>query len=92
MEIVHTIAERLLSAMDEPFAIEGHTIRGAVSIGLAFYPSSSSSAIGIMQFADHAMYAARRAGGNRVSCSESDRMPGGATPLRVEIGSGSRGK
>jgi GGDEF domain-containing protein len=63
-------------AMDEPFAIEGHTIRGAVSIGLAFYPSSSSSAIGIMQFADHAMYAAKRAGGNQVSYSEPDLVLG----------------
>lgn len=77
-EIAHSIAERLVHAMDEPFAVEGHAIRGAVSIGLAFYPSSSSSAIGIMQFADHAMYAAKRAGGNRVSYSEPDLVAGGA--------------
>jgi diguanylate cyclase (GGDEF)-like protein len=75
-EIAHGIADRLVHAMDEPFAIEGHTIRGAVSIGLAFYPSSSSSAIGIMQFADHAMYAAKRAGGNQVSYSEPDLVLG----------------
>ena len=76
--IAHSIAERLVHAMDEPFVIEGLAIRGAVSIGLAFYPSSSSSAIGIMQFADHAMYAAKRAGGNRVSWSEPDLVPAGA--------------
>lgn len=77
-DFARNIAERLVHAMDEPFSIEGHTIRGAVSIGLAFYPSSSSSAIGVMQFADHAMYAAKRAGGNRVSHSEPDLVPGGA--------------
>ncbi len=82
-EIAHGIAERLVHAMDEPFAIEGHTIRGSVSIGLAFYPSSSSSSIGIMQFADHAMYAAKRAGGNRVSYSEPDLVPGGVRASRV---------
>ena len=82
-EIAHSIAERLVHAMDEPFAIEGHAIRGAVSIGLAFYPSSSSSAIGIMQFADHAMYAAKRAGGNRVSYSEPDLVAGGARAPRM---------
>lgn len=81
--IAHSIAERLVHAMDEPFVIEGHSIRGAVSIGLAFYPSSGSSAIGIMQFADHAMYAAKRAGGNRVSCSEPDLVPGGAAGARL---------
>ncbi len=76
--MARSIAERLVHAMDEPFIIEGHTIRAAVSIGLAFYPSSSSSAVGIMQFADHAMYAAKRAGGNRVSYSEPELVPGGA--------------
>jgi diguanylate cyclase (GGDEF)-like protein len=82
-KIAHSIADRLVHAMDEPFVIEGHLIRGAVSIGLAFYPSSSSSAIGIMQFADHAMYAAKRAGGNQVSYSEPDLVPGGAAGPRV---------
>jgi diguanylate cyclase (GGDEF)-like protein len=80
-EIAHSIAERLVHAMDQPFAIEGHTIHGAVSIGLAFYPSSSSSAIGIMQFADHAMYAAKRAGGNRVSDAGPDLVPRTRTSL-----------
>lgn len=70
------IAERLVFAMSEPFAIEGHTITGAVSIGLALYPSSSSSAIEIVQKADREMYAAKRAGGNRVSHSISDMPPG----------------
>ncbi len=91
-EIAHSIAERLVHAMDEPFTIEGQAIRGAVSIGLAFYPSSSSSAIGIIQFADHAMYAAKRAGGNRVSSTEPDMVLGGVKPSRVqefvEFGSG----
>ncbi len=81
--VAHSIAERLVHAMDEPFAIEGHTIRGAVSIGLAFYPSSSGSAIGIMQFADHAMYVAKRAGGNRVSYSEPGLAPSGVRAARA---------
>lgn len=81
-EIARGVADRLVHAMDEPFLIEGHTIPGAVSIGLAFYPSSSSSAIGIMQFADHAMYAAKRAGGNRVSQSEPDLVTGSTAMAR----------
>jgi len=70
-DVAHTIAERLVHAMDEPFAIEGHLIRGTVSVGLAIDPSLTTTAIGIMQLADHAMYVAKRAGGNRVSCSEA---------------------
>jgi diguanylate cyclase (GGDEF)-like protein len=82
-EIPHSIAERLVHAMDQPFAIEGHTIRRTVSIGLAFYPSSGSSAAEIMQFADHAMYAAKRAGGNRVSYTKSDLVLSSAEASRV---------
>jgi diguanylate cyclase (GGDEF)-like protein len=82
-EMAHSIAERLVHAMDEPFAIEGHAIRGTVSIGVAFYPSSSSSAIGIMQLADHAMYAAKRAGGNRVTPWEPDLAPAASEASRV---------
>jgi hypothetical protein len=36
-----------------------------------------------MQFADHAMYAAKRAGGNRVSNSGPDLLPTGARPSLV---------
>ena len=82
-EMPHSIAERLVHAMDEPFVIEEHTIRRTVSIGLAFYPSSGSSAAEIMQFADHAMYAAKRAGGNRASYTKSDLVLSGAEASRV---------
>ncbi|HEY6445117.1 MAG TPA: diguanylate cyclase [Acidobacteriaceae bacterium] len=72
--IAVSIADRLVHAMDEPFRIEGHIIHGAVSVGLAFYPSSSDSAEGIMQYADHAMYAAKRGGGNRANSSAPEAM------------------
>lgn len=87
-EIALNIAERLVHAMDEPFVIEGHTIRGAVSVGLAFYPSSSNSAIGIIQWADQAMYTAKRAAGNRVSYSEPALVPGGTRASQVCAASG----
>jgi diguanylate cyclase (GGDEF)-like protein len=72
--IALSIADRLVHAMDEPFRIEGHIIHGAVSVGLAFYPSSSDSAEGLMQYADHAMYAAKRGGGNRANSSPPEAM------------------
>lgn len=69
------IAERLVHVTTESVAIEGHTIAGTVSIGLAFYPSSSSNPVEIVQKADREMYAAKRAGGNRASYSPSDLSP-----------------
>lgn len=66
--LARVIADRLVQAMEAPFLIEHHLIRGSVSIGLAIYPSSGQSAMSITHLADQAMYAAKRAGGNRI-CS-----------------------
>ncbi|HTW47869.1 MAG TPA: diguanylate cyclase [Acidobacteriaceae bacterium] len=78
-EIARSVAERLVRVMDEPFDVEGYSIRRAVSVGLACYPTKNGSAINIMQIADHAMYAAKRAGGNRVSSVEDDMRPSSST-------------
>jgi diguanylate cyclase (GGDEF)-like protein len=93
--IARSIAERLVQAMEEPFMIEGCRIRGGVSIGLAFYPSSGSSVVGIMHYADHAMYVAKRAGGNRVSQLEADLVQNCSMASRGEaaaVGSGGPGR
>ncbi len=71
--LARVIADRLVHAMEAPFIIEHHIIRGSVSVGLALYPSAGQTAMSITHLADQAMYAAKRAGGNRV-CSSSDRQ------------------
>ncbi|MGA8530738.1 MAG: GGDEF domain-containing protein [Acidobacteriaceae bacterium] len=68
--LARVIADRLVHAMEAPFLIEHHLIRGSVSIGLAIYPSSGQSAMSITHLADQAMYAAKRAGGNRICSSD----------------------
>jgi diguanylate cyclase (GGDEF)-like protein len=68
--LARVIADRLVHAMEAPFLIEHHLIRGSVSIGLAVYPASGQSAMSITHLADQAMYAAKRAGGNRICSSD----------------------
>jgi diguanylate cyclase (GGDEF)-like protein len=68
--LARVIADRLVQSMQAPFLIEHHLIRGSVSIGLAVYSSSGQSAMSITHLADQAMYAAKRAGGNRVCSSD----------------------
>ncbi len=68
--LARVIADRLVESMQAPFLIEHHLIRGSVSIGLAVYPSSGQSAVSLTHLADQAMYAAKRAGGNRVCSSD----------------------
>lgn len=81
-EIARTVAERLVRIMEEPFHVEGHSIRRAVSVGVACYPSPNSSALNITQMADHAMYAAKRAGGNRIAGAEEEKRASGSTVSR----------
>lgn len=68
--LARVIADRLLRAMEAPFLIEHRLIRGSVSIGIAVYPSSGQNALSITHLADQAMYAAKRAGGNRICSSD----------------------
>jgi diguanylate cyclase (GGDEF)-like protein len=77
-EIARIVAERLVRSMDEPFILEGHSIRRGVSIGLACYPVPSGSALNITQIADHAMYAAKRAGGNQVASADQELRTAGS--------------
>ncbi|MFI1394769.1 putative bifunctional diguanylate cyclase/phosphodiesterase [Streptomyces sp. NPDC020681] len=62
---VHEIADRLRLTLSQPYRIDGHEVRVAASIGVAFAePSISPNAL--MRNADLAMYRAKAAGKNRV--------------------------
>jgi diguanylate cyclase (GGDEF)-like protein len=53
---VEEIALRLEHCFNEPFVLEGHTLRGAASFGIALYPEDSSTGDGLLNAADAAMY------------------------------------
>ena len=57
------LAARVLSSFDEPLVIEGRPHRAGVSIGIACAGSTPEG--DLLREADAAMYAAKRAGGNR---------------------------
>jgi diguanylate cyclase (GGDEF)-like protein len=56
---VEEIALRLEHCFDEPFAIEGHTLHGSASIGIALYPEDATTADSLLSAADAAMYRAK---------------------------------
>jgi diguanylate cyclase (GGDEF)-like protein len=60
------LADEVLRALSEPFAIEGHPIAITASIGVGLYPESACDAAGLIQQADSAMYAVKRNGKNGV--------------------------
>jgi diguanylate cyclase len=58
-----TLARRTISALRQPFELEGRRIEIAASIGIALYPEHGAGHK-LIGHADAAMYAAKHAGGN----------------------------
>jgi len=56
------LARRLIGALSEPFAIDGHVISIGCSAGLALRSKHGDSADGLMKRADLALYAAKSTG------------------------------
>ncbi|MBK9392474.1 MAG: diguanylate cyclase [Uliginosibacterium sp.] len=69
-EIAH-IAERVITAINEPLPLNGNFSKVGVSIGIAIYPADGANAEQLMQSADKAMYAAKQAGKNTFRLSAS---------------------
>jgi diguanylate cyclase (GGDEF)-like protein len=59
---VEEIADRLERCMDGPFAIEGYTVYGSASVGIALYPDDGDSKDALLKTADAAMYKVKHAG------------------------------
>jgi diguanylate cyclase (GGDEF)-like protein/PAS domain S-box-containing protein len=56
------IAERLRIALEEPFEVQGLTLRVGASVGIAVYPDQADGADTLLQRADVAMYSAKKHG------------------------------
>ena len=59
-------AERALVHLQSPFEIDGTSFRATASFGVSVYPDHGDTAATLLQNADTALYAAKRAGRNRV--------------------------
>jgi diguanylate cyclase (GGDEF)-like protein/PAS domain S-box-containing protein len=56
------VAERLRIALEEPFDVQGLTLRVGASVGIAVYPDQADDADTLLQRADVAMYSAKKHG------------------------------
>jgi diguanylate cyclase (GGDEF)-like protein len=61
-EDIQAIARRLISAMQLPFEIQGHTLYVGISIGAAAFPEHGDSEVKLLANADTAMYRAKETG------------------------------
>jgi len=73
-EHVSIVANKILKALEAPFALEGLSVDVGASIGIALFPEHGEDADLLIQRADVAMYAAKAAGSNyAVYAAKQDR-------------------
>jgi diguanylate cyclase (GGDEF)-like protein/PAS domain S-box-containing protein len=69
IEHATAVAEKIRLSLEQPFALDGMIVRISVSIGIARYPDNGADKHSLLRYADQAMYAAKRLGGNQLSCA-----------------------
>ncbi len=64
------VAEKILAALAPPLHLLGHECRIGASIGIVLYPQHGNTAEELLNQADHAMYAVKKAGKNAYRFAE----------------------
>lgn len=68
LSMAQTVAEKIRLAVNTPFALAGTQFSVYPSIGISVFPSQGVDEKQLLLEADRAMYRAKNAGGNQVSC------------------------
>lgn len=71
-EDIHTLANRILSRINEPISYQSVTIMPGASAGIAVYPVDADNAEDLLVHADLALYAAKKLGGGSASFFSDD--------------------
>lgn len=79
------LAARIASAFDEPFAIDGQTIRVTASVGIAKAPEHGRNADELMRHADIALYEAKNQGRDRAMTFSSEMAKQVETRRAIEV-------
>jgi diguanylate cyclase (GGDEF)-like protein/PAS domain S-box-containing protein len=79
-----TVAQRCLSALKEPFAIEGQALHITASIGISVSPDASAEAETLLKNADTAMYKAKARGGDCFIMYSAEMSAGARSRLSME--------
>jgi diguanylate cyclase (GGDEF)-like protein/PAS domain S-box-containing protein len=74
------VARKILSAITQPVAVDGHALTVQASIGIAIYPQDGGDASALLRHADAAMYRAKDAGRNNYQFHETPAVGAVATP------------
>ena len=78
------IAHKVLSAIAQPFKIEGHELYVTTSVGIALYPGDGEDAEALVRGADSAMYRAKELGRNTFQLCTQEMMTTARERLALE--------
>ena len=81
-EYAETLTARLKACFDDPFLLEGHSIEGSASFGMARYPLDGTTAEELQRKADHAMYLFKRSTSAIADVSQGIAI---ITPIELEL-------
>jgi len=70
---VEEIAQRLMQSFNEPFMVEGYTLHGSASVGVALYPEDGTTKDSLLSAADAAMYVAKQTNQRKVKIESAQR-------------------
>lgn len=70
-----SIAQRTRARLGQPFALADEKVTVSPSIGVALYPEHGDDYKRLIRYADEAMYAAKKSGGNRVQLAAGPTAP-----------------
>lgn len=65
-----TIATKIRELLNQPFDLQGQSMRILPSVGVALYPEHGDGEKQLLHRADEAMYRAKKAGGNRLQLAD----------------------
>lgn len=69
---IRLVAERILTAMSKPFAVDARTYVIGASVGISMFPLDGDDAFMLMKEADDAMHVVKRNGGNGYCFSQQE--------------------
>lgn len=80
-----TAAESLTASLADAFEIDGHTLYGAVSIGIAVFPKDGMDAEQLRRNADRALYRAKAKGRNTIQSYSDDDAQEDSNRIDIEV-------
>lgn len=78
------VSRKILAALADPFALQGHQLYVSASIGVSLYPFDARDVATLTRNADTAMYYAKREGKNRYAVFRAEMEERAQRRLRIE--------